>query len=69
MRKKKIKQLTLNPIPPVRLCCGEHHKGAMCPDGLIMCCVCFERVSVAELYIEENGDVIDMCKPCGNTAI
>jgi hypothetical protein len=49
---------------PLRLCCGERHYGPMCPDGLIMCCICFYRVSLGELSEDETGAPIDVCKPC-----
>lgn len=28
---------------PFRSCCGKQHAGHVCPDGLIMCHLCFER--------------------------
>lgn len=48
---------------PVRVCCMQRHLGAQCPDGKVMCCLCFDRVSVDELAME-NGHVIDVCKKC-----
>ena len=33
----------------VRLCCGQRHSGTVCPDGMVMCCICFERVSQQQL--------------------
>jgi len=54
--------------PPVRLCCGHRHYGAQCPDGLVMCCVCFTKVTLSELA-KENGQLIDVCKECRNREI
>lgn len=50
--------------PPVRLCCGQPHWSAACPDGLIMCCLCFSRVTFEELNITEDGFREDVCLPC-----
>lgn len=49
--------------PPVRLCCGQRHNGAMCPDGKVMCCACFERFDQADLVVLD-GDTYDVCKGC-----
>ncbi len=49
---------------PVRLCCGERHWGAVCPDGNVMCCICFERVSQDDLRTLPNGKKEDVCKAC-----
>jgi len=51
--------------PPVRLCCGQCHWGAVCPDGQVMCCVCFSRFPVAELFTDGDGDRWDICRSCG----
>ncbi len=51
--------------PPARVCCGQRHYGAECPDGKVMCCICFERVTKDELAIDASGARIDMCQPCG----
>lgn len=48
---------------PVRLCCGERHLGAVCPDGQVMCCMCFERFPIEELAFE-GGAPVDVCVPC-----
>lgn len=45
----------MTPELPVRLCCGQRHVGAECPDGLVMCCLCFERVPKEQLVIMETG--------------
>lgn len=50
---------------PHRLCCGQAHWGVICPDGKVMCCICFSRFSQDELHVDENGDREDVCKPCG----
>ena len=49
---------------PVRLCCGQRHFGPVCPDGMVMCCLCFKRVSQDELNIASNGQKEDVCKEC-----
>lgn len=49
--------------PPVRLCCFQRHYGAQCPDGRVMCCVCFNSFVVADLATE-NGVPLDVCKAC-----
>lgn len=49
---------------PVRLCCGQRHWGAVCPDGKVMCCICFERVSQDNLNVLANGKKEDVCKSC-----
>jgi hypothetical protein len=49
---------------PVRLCCGQRHSGALCPDGKVMCCLCFERVTLAELSETVDGQLTDVCKTC-----
>jgi hypothetical protein len=46
-----------------RICCGEEHMGVQCPDGLVMCCLCFERFPVSELH-EIRGGRGDVCKGC-----
>lgn len=57
--------VTLNEAP-VRLCCGQRHYGVVCPDGMVMCCLCFFRFKVEDLAIEEDTP-IDICKPCYET--
>lgn len=51
-------------LPPVRLCCGERHFGPVCPDGKVMCCLCFERKSIEDLNTTPDGKVEDVCKIC-----
>jgi hypothetical protein len=49
--------------PPTRACCGQPHAGATCSDGLVMCCLCFERVKPEDLATED-GQRVDVCRPC-----
>lgn len=55
-----------NPMlqPPIRLCCGQPHLGPVCPDGKVMCCLCFERVEQERLSIGENGVKENVCREC-----
>lgn len=50
---------------PVRLCCGRAHWGPVCPDGMVMCTICFGRWTTDELYIDAAGVTWDLCKGCG----
>ena len=50
--------------PPVRLCCGQRHFGCVCPNGKVMCCLCFEVVDIVQLNIAANGKPEDVCKKC-----
>lgn len=52
--------------PPVRLCCGQAHWGVVCPDGDVMCCVCFERVPAPDVWEDTKGGRWNMCKACGD---
>lgn len=49
---------------PVRSCCGQRHEGAECPDGLVMCCGCFERVPRSRLHALPDGTIEDVCARC-----
>ena len=62
----EVIMVTLNEAP-VRLCCGQRHYGVVCPDGMVMCCLCFFRIPLDDLA-EEDGTKIDICKPCYTTA-
>ena len=53
------------PTAPMRLCCFHRHYGPTCPDGLTMCCVCFERYPYDQLVADGFGGKIDVCLPCG----
>jgi hypothetical protein len=48
----------------IRLCCGQHHGGPVCPDGLVMCCLCFSRFSESDLYVDQDGIRWDICTSC-----
>jgi len=50
--------------PPVRLCCGKPHYGVQCPDGKVMCVLCFERFEVCDLNASDDGVIEDVCKKC-----
>jgi len=51
------------PLSPVRLCCGRRHSGVLCPDGLVMCCICYHRFPVEGLH-ETDGGREDVCLGC-----
>ena len=51
-------------LPPVRLCCGQAHWTVQCPDGKVMCCLCFGRFSLDELNAAEDGSKEDACREC-----
>ncbi len=51
--------------PPVRVCCGKRHFGIVCPDGKVMCCMCFERFDQDQLSIDpKDGKKLNICKEC-----
>jgi hypothetical protein len=50
--------------PPVRLCCLTRHFGPLCPDGRFMCCMCFDRFTLADASVEPDGQKVDVCWPC-----
>jgi hypothetical protein len=50
---------------PVRLCCGERHLTVACPDGLVMCCLCFHRFPQEKLWADATGQRWDICRECG----
>ena len=50
----------------VRLCCNQRHWGPVCPDGMVMCCVCYGRYEPGDLYVDATGTTWDMCAGCGN---
>lgn len=49
---------------PVRLCCGKRHWGIVCPDGFIMCQLCFDRFPKNKLFRDEEGYYHDICVEC-----
>jgi len=51
-------------FPLIRLCCGKRHGGVVCPDGLVMCCICFERKKPDQLNVNSDGQIEDVCKEC-----
>lgn len=48
---------------PVRLCCLQRHWGAVCPDGKVMCQLCYRRYDIKDLT-EDDGVPIDVCRRC-----
>ena len=48
---------------PVRLCCFQRHLGPVCPDGKVICCLCFNRFEISELN-HTDGKPEDVCKHC-----
>lgn len=55
--------MSTKPFVPYRVCCGQQHVGPQCPDGLVMCCLCFDRFPINELNAI-GDEVEDVCKPC-----
>lgn len=54
-------------VAPVRLCCGQRHYGVQCPDGLVMCCLCFSRFPVEQLHVDpSDGRRVDVCIGCSD---
>lgn len=51
-------------IYPIRPCCGQAHTGPVCPDGKVMCCLCFERFEIKDLNTLEDGVQEDVCVAC-----
>ena len=49
---------------PVRLCCGRRHFGPVCPDGHVMCCLCFDRFTIDQLAVDDDGARVDVCQAC-----
>lgn len=52
---------------PVRLCCMQRHFDTVCPDGKVMCCLCFDRFDQDDLHTLPNGKREDVCRECGIT--
>lgn len=50
-------------IPPIRLCCGQSHFGAVCPDGKVMCQLCYSRFPIDQLNVV-GGRREDVCRTC-----
>lgn len=51
-------------IAPVRLCCGKRHYDGVCPDGKVMCQLCFGRFDLEDLNKLPTGEYEDVCKGC-----
>lgn len=51
---------------PVRLCCFQRHRGPICPDGKVMCCLCFQRFEQSELNRDTEGELEDVCLDCAD---
>ena len=51
---------------PFRICCGKQHWGAVCPNGTVMCCMCFYNVTQDKLHVLPNGMKEDCCQECYN---
>ena len=49
---------------PYRLCCGQQHCGPVCPDGRVMCDLCFDRVRQSDLNILPDGSRENICRTC-----
>lgn len=55
--------------PLTWLCCGQRHFGSVCPDGLVVCCVCFSRFTQDQLYTDPaDGRPVDVCLGCAPSA-
>ena len=48
---------------PIRLCCFQRHWSIQCSDGLVLCCLCLERVTPNQLNIID-GQPENVCRPC-----
>lgn len=62
------KQIQQFKVDPIKLCCGKkmsEHNGPTCPDGMTPCCMCFGRFARENLYVDDNGDIWDICVRCG----
>lgn len=49
---------------PVRPCCSQRHYGPVCPDGRVMCCLCFNRFDISDLQQDSDGQRSDVCVNC-----
>lgn len=49
--------------PPVRICCMQRHSGPVCPDGKVMCALCFKRFDPDDLNTVD-GLKEDVCNEC-----
>lgn len=53
--------------PPYRLCCGKQHWGVVCPDGKVMCQLCYERFEKDQLHRLDDGCLEDVCRDCARS--
>jgi hypothetical protein len=49
--------------------CGQRHASVACPDGLVVCCICFDRFPIERLNtVGLDGQQMDcpedVCVPC-----
>lgn len=57
-------------IDPIRLCCGKRWSdhlgtdGVVCPDHMVVCCICFHRVTPEELTTDPDGCKVNVCMNC-----
>lgn len=49
---------------PVRPCCGQRHWTIACPDGRVMCDLCYDRFELAGLYVDAAGTRWNICITC-----
>jgi len=49
---------------PVRICCGQRHLGVQCPDGLVLCALCYSRVPTSQLNKTSDGQLENVCQTC-----
>lgn len=63
----KDKPLLFDRCGPVRICCGQRHFGVVCPDGMVMCALCFERVHQSELSRRNDGRLENVCQKCSDS--
>jgi hypothetical protein len=49
---------------PIRVCCFQRHFGVVCPDGLIMCQLCFARFPKEQLNKLPDGTYENICSHC-----
>jgi hypothetical protein len=49
---------------PTRLCCMQKHWGPICPDGKVMCDLCFGRFDQDELMVDDEGVKWNICQKC-----
>lgn len=51
----------------VRSCCNRpdaEHTGVVCPDGLIECVECLQRVEWPQLSKDADGAIVNVCIAC-----